>query len=88
MPTAFVISERVPSFRFDFLDSKRMQKLHFVLSDLVAKEAAAAFADHERRIHERLPNVEIGHIGGTSVLGVLTTQAGTMFATGLGIARV
>ena len=50
-----------------------MQKLHFVLSDLVAEEAAAAFADHERRIHERLPNVEIGHIGGTSVLGVLTS---------------
>ena len=50
-----------------------MQKLHFVVSDLVAEEAAAAFAEHERRIRERLPNVEVRHTGGTSALGVLTT---------------
>ncbi len=30
------------------------------------------FAEHERRIRERLPDVEIRHTGGTSVLGVLT----------------
>jgi len=50
-----------------------MVVLHFVLSDLVAVEAASAFAEHERRISERLPNVEISHTGGTSVLGVLTS---------------
>ena len=50
-----------------------MVVLHFVLSDLVADEAAAAFAQHERRIRERLPNVEVCHTGGTSVLGVLTS---------------
>jgi GrpB-like predicted nucleotidyltransferase (UPF0157 family) len=43
------------------------------LSDLVAEEAAAAFAGHERRIRERLPNVEVGHTGGTSMPGVLTS---------------
>jgi len=48
-------------------------RLTFLLSDLVAEEAAAAFAEHERRIRERLPDVEIRHTGGTSVPGVLTT---------------
>jgi GrpB-like predicted nucleotidyltransferase (UPF0157 family) len=43
------------------------------LSDLVAENAAAAFAEHERRIRERLPDVEIRHRGGTSITGVLTT---------------
>jgi GrpB-like predicted nucleotidyltransferase (UPF0157 family) len=37
------------------------------------ERAAAVFAEHERRIHERLPNVEVRHTGGTSVRGVLTT---------------
>ena len=46
--------------------------VHFVWSDLVAEEAAAAFAEHERRIRERLPDVEVRHTGGTSVRGVLT----------------
>ena len=32
-----------------------------------------AFAEHGRRIRERLPNVEVGHTGGTSVRGVLTS---------------
>lgn len=50
-----------------------MPKLHFFLSDLVAEEAAAAFAEHARRIRERLPNVEIRHTGGTSAPGVLTS---------------
>jgi GrpB-like predicted nucleotidyltransferase (UPF0157 family) len=50
-----------------------MSRLTFVLSDLVAEEAAAAFAEHERRIRARLPDVEIRHTGGTSVPGVLTT---------------
>lgn len=44
----------------------------FVWSDLVAVEAAETFAEHERRIRERLPDVEIRHTGGTSVRGVLT----------------
>jgi GrpB-like predicted nucleotidyltransferase (UPF0157 family) len=43
------------------------------LSDLVAEEAAAAFAEHRRRIREHLPNIEVRHTGGTSVRGVLTT---------------
>jgi len=42
------------------------------MSDVVAEEAAAAFAEHEARIRERLPHVEIRHIGGTSIRGVLT----------------
>ena len=50
-----------------------MRGLTFVWSDLVAEEALAAFAKHERRIRERLPDVEIRHTGGTSVRGVLTT---------------
>jgi GrpB-like predicted nucleotidyltransferase (UPF0157 family) len=50
-----------------------VSKLHFVLSDLVAEEAAAAFVEHERRVRERLPNVEVRHTGGTSVPGVLTS---------------
>jgi GrpB-like predicted nucleotidyltransferase (UPF0157 family) len=50
-----------------------MATLTFVLSDTVAEEAAAAFAEHERRIRERLPYVEVRHTGGTSVPGVLTS---------------
>lgn len=50
-----------------------MVELQFVWSDLVAEEAAAAFDEHERRIRERLPTVEIRHTGGTSVPGVLTS---------------
>ena len=42
------------------------------MSDVVAEEAAAAFAEHEARIRERLPHIEIRHIGGTSIRGVLT----------------
>lgn len=49
-----------------------MSRLTFVASDLVAGEAAAAFAEHERRIRVCLPHVEIRHRGGTSVPGVLT----------------
>ncbi len=39
----------------------------------MAEDARAAFAEHERRIRERLPDVEIRHTGGTSTPGVLTT---------------
>ena len=49
-----------------------MPGLTFVMSDVVAEEAAVAFAKHEARIRERLPHVEIRHIGGTSIRGVLT----------------
>jgi GrpB-like predicted nucleotidyltransferase (UPF0157 family) len=48
------------------------ETLHFFLSDLVEEAAAATFAEHERRIRERLPQVEVRHTGGTSVRGVLT----------------
>ncbi|MDQ3670968.1 MAG: GrpB family protein [Actinomycetota bacterium] len=47
-------------------------QLTFFPSDLMAEEAAAVFAKHERRIRERLPAVEVRHTGGTSVPGVLT----------------
>jgi GrpB-like predicted nucleotidyltransferase (UPF0157 family) len=47
--------------------------LTFVLSDEVVEEAARVFAEHERRIRARLPDVEIRHTGGTSVRGVLTS---------------
>lgn len=50
-----------------------MPQLNFLLSDLVAPEAATAYAEHERRIRERLPDVEIRHTGGTSIPGMLTT---------------
>ena len=50
-----------------------MRELRFVLSDAVAAEAAAAFAEHARRIRERLPDAQVRHTGGTSVPGVLTT---------------
>jgi GrpB-like predicted nucleotidyltransferase (UPF0157 family) len=47
--------------------------LNFVLSDMVAEEAARVFAAHRDRIQARLPHVEIRHTGGTSIRGVLTT---------------
>lgn len=50
-----------------------MLQLTFVWSDLVAEDAAAAFLEHEGRIRDRLPDVEVRHTGGTSVPGVLTT---------------
>jgi hypothetical protein len=39
----------------------------------MAEEAAAAFVEHEGRIRERLPCVEVRHTVGTSVPGVLTS---------------
>ena len=45
----------------------------FLLSDLVADRATAAYEEHARRIIERLPRAEVRHVGGTSVAGVLTT---------------
>jgi GrpB-like predicted nucleotidyltransferase (UPF0157 family) len=42
------------------------------MSDVFAEKAAAAFAEHARRIHDRLPHVEVRHTGGTSIPGVLT----------------
>jgi GrpB-like predicted nucleotidyltransferase (UPF0157 family) len=48
-------------------------QLKFLMSDVFANDAAQAFAEHERRIRERLPDAEIRHTGGTSLPGVLTT---------------
>jgi hypothetical protein len=48
-------------------------RLAFVLSDTVAEEAAAIFAEHERVIRTHLPYVEVRHTGGTSVPGILTS---------------
>jgi GrpB-like predicted nucleotidyltransferase (UPF0157 family) len=47
--------------------------LRFRRSDHFADEAAAAFAEHARRIRERLPEAEVRHTGGTSIPGVLTS---------------
>ncbi len=52
---------------------RNVRRVNFFPSDLVAYEAAVAFAEHARRIRERLPQVEIRHTGGTSLRGVLTT---------------
>jgi GrpB-like predicted nucleotidyltransferase (UPF0157 family) len=46
--------------------------LHFVLSDLVAGEAARAFSSHEQVIRELLPDAEVRHRGGSSLPGMLT----------------
>lgn len=48
-------------------------RLTFLWSDSVSEEAAAVFASHALRIHERLPRLEIRHHGGTSVPGLLTS---------------
>ena len=50
-----------------------MRPPHFVWSQSIAEQAAAAFLQHERRIHARLPDAQIRHTGGSSVLGVLTS---------------
>ncbi|MCP9485461.1 MAG: GrpB family protein [Gaiellaceae bacterium MAG52_C11] len=39
----------------------------------MARETAAAFAEHEARIREHLSEVEIRHTGGTSAAGLLTS---------------
>jgi GrpB-like predicted nucleotidyltransferase (UPF0157 family) len=44
----------------------------FFASDLVAEEAGAVYEEHERRIREQLPHVEVRHTGGTSIAGALT----------------
>lgn len=44
-----------------------------VYSEVIAEQAAAAYAEHEERIRERLPGVEVKHTGGSAVPGILTT---------------
>ena len=51
-----------------------MDGMRFFLSDLIADEAKAAHAEHARRINERLPSVEVRHVGGSSVAGLLTAS--------------
>jgi GrpB-like predicted nucleotidyltransferase (UPF0157 family) len=50
-----------------------MEGMRFFLSDLIAGKARAAYDEHARKIRERLPNVEVRHVGGSSVPGVLTS---------------
>ena len=50
-----------------------MEGMRFFLSDLIADKAKAAYDEHARRISERLPSVEVRHVGGSSVPGLLTT---------------
>ena len=45
----------------------------FVRSDALSERAASVFAEHERRIRDRLPDVEVRHRDGASITGVLTT---------------
>jgi GrpB-like predicted nucleotidyltransferase (UPF0157 family) len=47
--------------------------LKFILSDVVAEEAAQVFRHHRDRIRASLPDAEIRHTGGTSVRGLLTS---------------
>lgn len=49
-----------------------MEGMRFFLSDLIADKAKAAYDEHARKIRERLPNVEVRHVGGSSVPGLLT----------------
>jgi len=49
------------------------REVRFFLSDLLSADATAAYEEHSRRINERLPQVEVRHVGGTSVPGLLTT---------------
>jgi GrpB-like predicted nucleotidyltransferase (UPF0157 family) len=49
-----------------------MEGMRFFLSDLIADRAKAAFDEHAHRINERLPSVEVRHVGGSSVPGLLT----------------
>lgn len=50
-----------------------MEGMLFFLSNLIADKAKAAYDEHARRIRERLPNVEVCHVGGSSVMGLLTS---------------
>src|SRR4051794_40339207 len=50
-----------------------MEGMRFFISDLIANQATAAYDEHARRIRERLPNVEVRHVGGSSVRGLLTS---------------
>lgn len=50
-----------------------MEGMHFFLSDLIADKAKAAYDEHARRIRERLPTIEVRHVGGSSVPGLLTS---------------
>jgi GrpB-like predicted nucleotidyltransferase (UPF0157 family) len=50
-----------------------MEQPTFLRSELVAEQAQAAFAEHAARIRELLPGAEVRHVGGTSVVGLLTT---------------
>ena len=45
----------------------------FFPSESFARQASAAYAEHSRRIRERLPHADVRHVGGTSVPGLLTT---------------
>lgn len=47
--------------------------MRFFPSERFASQAAAAYAEHFRRIRARLPEADVQHVGGTSVPGVLTT---------------
>ena len=49
-----------------------VEELDFRYSDEIAMVAQAAFAEHAAQITERLPYVEVRHVGGTSVYGLLT----------------
>jgi GrpB-like predicted nucleotidyltransferase (UPF0157 family) len=48
-------------------------QLEFRMSEEFSNDARAAFAEHARRIRERLPDAEVRHTGGTSIPGVLTS---------------
>ena len=45
-----------------------------VYSDTIVELAQSVAAEHAARIHERIPEVEVCHSGGSSVPGVLTAD--------------
>ena len=53
-----------------------MSQLRFLKSEHFADGAARVFAEHARRIHDRLPDAEIRHTGGTSIPSALTAIGG------------
>lgn len=47
--------------------------MRFLPSECFAEQASLVCAEHSRRIRERLPGVDVRHVGGTSIPGVLTS---------------
>ncbi len=67
-PSDGAILDSAASFRISQVGTAR-----FFPSERFARQASEAFAEHARRIRERVPGADVRHVGGTSVPGLLTT---------------